>query len=109
MPTVLVKAYGALYPAGPEHFEAVSRVLSDWYLEDAASLEGDLLRISHEGEYFPAEELVEALRPLLPPDAEGKLDFLDLEDWSLRRFFFHHGTVSVRQASLNQALESCGR
>lgn len=109
MASIIVKAYASLHPAGKEALEAVNRVLADWYLEGAASLEGDLLRISHEGEYFPADEVAEAIRPLLTSASEGRLDFLDLEAWTLRRFFFHHGTVSVREASLDRALESCKR
>ena len=95
MRSVLVKAYGSLHPADEAALSAVSGVLEDWYLPDAVELKGDLLRISHEGEYF----LTEA--------SEGKLDYLDLEAWTLRRFFFRHGRVSERTASLDRALDSC--
>lgn len=87
MRSVLVKAYGSLHPADEAALSAVSGVLEDWYLPDAVELKGDLLRISHEGEYFPAEDVVDALRPFLTEASEGKLDYLDLEAWTLRRFF----------------------
>ena len=106
MRSVLVKAYGSLHPADEAALSAVSGVLEDWYLPDAVELKGDLLRISHEGEYFPAEDVVDALRPFLTEASEGKLDYLDLEAWTLRRFFFRHGRVSERTASLDRALGS---
>ena len=109
MRPVLVKAYGSLHPAGQPVLAAVSAVLTDWYIPGAVELEGDVLRISHEGEYFPVEDVVEALRPLLNESSEGKLDYLDLESWTLRRFFFRCGRVSERAASLDRALESCSR
>lgn len=109
MRPVLVKVYGSLHPAGQPALAAVSAVLADWYIPGVAELEGDLLRISHEGEYFPVEDVVEALRPLLSEASEGRLDYLDLEAWTLRRFFFRCGRVSERTASLDRALESCSR
>ena len=109
MRPVLVKVYGSLHPAGQAALAAVSAVLADWYIPDAAELKGDVLRISHEGEYFPVEDVVAALRPLLSDSSEGKLDYLDLEAWTLRRFFFRCGLVSERTASLDRALESCSR
>lgn len=108
MQPIIVKAYASLHPADGAALEAVRSVLEDWYIRDAVTLEGDLLRISHEGEYFPAEEVAGALEPLLTEDSEGKLDVIDLEAWTLRRFFFRHGKIAARTASLDQALESCG-
>ncbi|MCH5276745.1 MAG: hypothetical protein J1E80_02800 [Desulfovibrionaceae bacterium] len=109
MRPVFVKVYGSLHPAGRAALAAVSSVLADWYIPEAVELKGDLLRISHEGEYFPVEDVVDVLRPLLSETCEGKLDYLDLEAWSLRRFFFRHGRVSERTASLDRALESCAK
>ena len=108
MRPVLVKAYGSLCPAGEEALNAVNAALREWFLDGAASLNGDLLRISHEGDYFPADDVVAALKPFVACGGEGKLDILDMEAWVLRRFFFYHGVVSERSASLDRALESCG-
>lgn len=107
MGSVLVKAYGSLYPADEAALAAVSAVLADWYIQGGVELAGDLLRVSHEGAYFPAEDVVAALRPFLTGASDGKLDFIDLEAWTLRRFFFRHGRVSERTASLDHALDSC--
>lgn len=104
---VIVKAYGSLSPASAATLAAVQAALSSWYLCDAAELKGDLLRISHEGEYFPADDVMEALHPFITTASEGKLDIIDLEAWTLRRFLFHLGGVSERSASLDHALEAC--
>ena len=87
--------------------DAVNAVLDSWYVEGAAELAGDLLRISHEGEYFPAEDVVNVLTPFLRQESRGRLDEIDLEAWTLRRWFFDYGRVMLRKASLDQALESC--
>ena len=104
----LIKVYAALYPADAAAREAGNAVLASWYVDDAAELAGDLRRISHEGEYFPTGEVVEALKPFLREDSRGRLDEIDLEAWTLRRWFFDYGRLMSRRASLDQALESCG-
>lgn len=104
----LIKVYASLYPAGADALEAVNAALASWYVQGAAELAGDLLRISHEGEYFPTEDVVEALKPFQREESRGKLDEIDLEAWTLRRWFFDHGRLMTRKASLDQALESCG-
>lgn len=106
---VIVKAYGSLSPATSATLSAVQDALASWYIHDAADLQGDLLRISHEGEYFPADDIIDALRPFISSASEGKLDVIDLEAWTLRRFLFHFGNISDRSASLDHALESCKR
>ena len=107
MRPVLVKAYGALSPATEETLRAVRTVLEDWYIPDAVELKGDLLRISYEGDVFPDGEVVEALRPFLCDESEGKLDILDLEAWTLHRYFFAYGRLRDHTATLDKALEAC--
>ena len=104
----LIKVYASLYPVDAAALDAVNAVLAAWYVEGAAELNGDLLLISHEGEYFPTEDVVAALKPFLRDESRGKLDELDLEAWTLRRWFFDYGRLMMRKASLDQALESCG-
>ncbi|MBP3731084.1 MAG: hypothetical protein J6I40_06410, partial [Mailhella sp.] len=65
MRPVIVKAYGALDPATPATLKAVSAVLESWFIEDAADLKGSMLHIAFEGEVFPDDEVVEALKPFL--------------------------------------------
>lgn len=109
MRPIAMKAYAGIHPLNADALEAVKAVLRDWHIEDAVELTGDLLRISFEGDYFPGEDVAEALRPFLSQDSRGKLDVMDLDAWTLQRFFFDYGSLSTRMASLNQALESCSR
>ena len=107
MRPVIVKAYGSLDPAGEDAAAAVRDVLESWYIEDAVELQGDLLRISFEGDTFPDDEVVEALRPYLCESSQGKLDVLDLEEWTLHRYFFTYGHVRDNKVTLDKALETC--
>ncbi|MCQ2443968.1 MAG: hypothetical protein MJ061_00495 [Mailhella sp.] len=105
---MIVKAYGSLDPAGEEALEAVRGVLESWFIDaGAVELEGDLLRISFEGDVFPDDEVVDALRPFLSDASRGKLDILDLEEWTLHRYFFTYGTVRDNKVTLDKALETC--
>lgn len=107
---VEVKVYAGIHPAGPAEEAALRQVLGDWQMDQqAVELEGDILRISFEGLFFPAEDCVNALKPLLTEQSRGKVDRLDLENWLLERWILDYGRVSYRRASLDQALESCSR
>ena len=70
-----------------------------------AALQGDTLVFSYEGLAFPLDEVLEALRG---ESLTGKLDFLDLEAWTLTRHFWDKGRVTVRKGGLNAALERKG-
>ena len=107
MRPVIVKAYGALSPATEQTFQAVRSVLKDWYIPEAVELKGDMVRISYEGDSFPEDEVVEALKPFLCDDSEGKLDILDLEAWTLHRYFFDYGRLRDHRVTLDKALEAC--
>ena len=52
-------------------------------------------------------EVVEALKPFLCDESEGKLDILDLEAWTLHRYFFAYGRLRDHTATLDKALEAC--
>ena len=78
-------------------------------------LEGGILRITWEGIYFPLDEVLQALCACLPPDAEGKLDYLDLEAWALTRHTLlagikagQYGRFGVATRSLNHVLAYSG-
>jgi hypothetical protein len=109
MRPVIVKVYGSLHPAGEASLTAVRAILADWHIKEAVELKDGLLCVSHEGEHFPADDVIAALRPFVTERSEGKLDVIDLENWQLRRFLFQDGQIRERLASLDQALESCKR
>lgn len=116
MAIVLAKVYAAFSTADKDCFSAVAEAGQDamGHEEDWLFLEGDMVRISWEGLYFPVDEVLEALGNSLPPEAEGKLDYLDLEAWTLTRFVFTPKTGSGEKAfssstrNLNQVLEYSG-
>lgn len=106
---MLVKVYGHVWPAGSAMLDALGAVLAPQ--ADAAEvleLDGDLLRLSFEGIYFPLEEVLEALVPHLGADSRGKIDYLDLDAWTLTRHSIAEGGVACSSASLNNVLDYSG-
>ena len=75
MRPVIVKAYAGFSPATEETLEAVQAVLRSWFMdEDVAELSGDLLSIGYEGDAFPDDEIVDALKPFFCEKSWGKLE-----------------------------------
>lgn len=107
----LVKAYGHVYPAGAPLEDALRAALREALPDndDVPLLErdGDMLRISFEGGYFPEEEVVSVLRTA-PGRTLGKLDVLDLENWCLTRHAFRDGRLHTSAAPLNNVLDYSG-
>lgn len=107
----LVKAYGHVYPAGSPLEDALRAALREALPDndDVPLLErdGDMLRISFEGSYFPEEEVVAVLRAA-PGTLRGKLDVLDLERWRLTRHAFRDGILHTSAAPLNNVLDYSG-
>lgn len=101
MKDIIVKAYGWLEPADKESLQAVKPILQSWYIEDAMYLEDGALRLSYEGEYFPHEEIAEALYPFLNEQSKGKMDIIDLEAWTLQRYFFDTSLVIVNNVEFS--------
>ena len=113
MSEVLLKVYGNLWPApegllatlDPICAQAMTREVED---TPRVCQEGDLLRMSFEGLYFPVDEVLEAIKNRLAPGQQGKLDVLDMEQWRLERHLFADGTVTSRSTSLNNVLDYSG-
>ena len=108
---VLLKVYGNLFPADETDREALARACADRVPAadgEAVLREGDLVRISFEGLYFPAEDVLEAIAARLKPGQQGKLDVLDLEAWRLTRHLFAEGRITSRTAPLNNVLDFSG-
>ena len=108
---ILVKVYAGLYPADAACVEAVRQAGSAacpaggeaWLFH-----EGEVLRISFEGAYFPEDEVLAACEACLPAHAQGKIDVLDVEAWELRRYAREDGTFRLFRRGLNQVLEYAG-
>ena len=108
MRTEPCKAYGNVVPASPALRDAVCAVCADWGLADCVELEGDILRISFEGVFFPQEDVVEAIRPYLTGESSGRLDVFDLEGWRMTRATFAGTEVRLASSGLNDVLAYSG-
>lgn len=108
---ILVKVYGAFYPAGTDCLAAVREAGRDAVGHEEPWLFGEdgMVRISFEGVYFPLDETLAALERTLPDNAEGRLDYLDLEAWTLTRHVLAPGrAIDVATRSLNHVLDYAG-
>ncbi len=109
MRPILVKVYGNLFPVPRECYSLCEAVLQAWNLEDIEDIlfyEKDMVRFSFEGDFFPCDEIVEVLKSFDNSQTEGKLDCIDVEEWTLTRHFFKKDEeYRVNTASLNHALE----
>lgn len=103
-----LKVYGYIEPVSEALYAALQTVLSSAFVpQEALSFSAPGLSFSYEGEYFPLEEVLTCMAPLLDGAAQGKLDYIDMEAWTLTRHFFQNGRVVVRSASLNHVMDSC--
>ena len=105
------KAYGNLHPADERVLQALEAVFCSWGLSvelEFAGSDGALLRLGFEGVFFPEDEVVNAIRPFLTQKSTGKLDIINVEDWTLTRYTFDAGQLYRGQRDLNQVLEYSG-
>lgn len=106
-----IKVYGAFTPVPASVADALAPLGAQAIAEDDAPwvwAEGDTLRISFEGMYFPVEDVVEALEAHLPSACKGKLDVLLLDDWELHRYVWQGGAFVLGKRSLNHVLSYSG-
>lgn len=111
--SVLVKVYGNIYPAPTSLCTLVQEICRSGCIEadtDIPVVEhcGDLLRISYEGPYFPLDDLLESLVPRLEAGMQGKIDYIDLEAWTLTRHRIDGLTLHVTSAPLNNVMDYAG-
>lgn len=102
------KVYGHLYPATYEMFEAVETMLYHWRITECVEFDGDLLQISFEGICFPVEDTLDIFHSYLTSNSKGKLDILNLEEWTLFRTVFDGKKVKESKVSLNAVLAYSG-
>ncbi|GFM31966.1 hypothetical protein LN040_06665 [Desulfovibrio subterraneus] len=103
MEHIIIKVYGSVTPAGEDMLHAVQQVA-----EESVSLEGNMLLVSHEGVYFMIEDFIEALKPHLGKGSEGRIDYIDMDEWTLTRYRIQDGLITRSQAGLNQVMDYSG-
>lgn len=113
-PNILVKVYGHIYPVTDKLFYAVHEVCRAGCMpaeDDAPPIverSGDMVRISYEGMFFPLDAMLEILVPLLQAPMQGKLDYIDLEAWTLTRHSINGTHLHVTSAPLNNVMDYAG-
>lgn len=110
MQNIRVKVYGFLRPCAQEGLDALRaalRLLGD-EADEALALEGELLNVTYEGAFFPVEDFMAALAPLLQEASKGKLDYLDMEEWKITRYSFDNGFITQNVRDLNSVLDYSG-
>ncbi|ABB39555.1 hypothetical protein Dde_2759 [Oleidesulfovibrio alaskensis G20] len=109
MQHILIKVYGHISPAG-EALECALRNEQPQKEDGTEALErnGDMLLISYEGMYYPIEEVVDIVRQALQPATEGKIDYIDMDAWTLTRYTISAGTMTEATRSLNHVMAYSG-
>lgn len=109
---ILLKVYGNLSPVDSKLFLALKDVCALAMPVDSengpVSLKGDLFLLSFEGIFFPLEDFIEVLANHLNPRISGKIDYLDLENWTMTRYLVANGEMSGKEASLNHVMDYSG-
>lgn len=110
---VLIKVYATFTPVSPslvaEAEAAASGALGvEGDLGPFVYGEGDSLRVSFEGIYFPVDDLVPVLEKAAAEGARGKLDVLDMENWLMTRHEARNGRLAIHTVPLNHVLDYSG-
>lgn len=68
-------------------------------------MQNDLIRINFEGIYFPIEETIEIIKPFLMPASQGKVDYIDIEEWISTRHTIQGMRIINSSNSLNAIMD----
>ncbi len=106
---IIIKVYGHIWPCNQSLMEGLIPLMpTDNQDEETISFEKDLLRISYEGMYFPLDEVLQKLQGFLQANSLGKIDYIDLEEWTLNRHEIKGKQIIAKKTSLNQVLDFSG-
>lgn len=107
---VILKVYGNFQPVRPALGATLGAICGQAIPGSPSpiSLDGNLARVSFEGIFFPVDDFIDALAKEVSTGLEGKLDVLDLEAWTLRRYLARAGEITSRQSPLNNVLDFSG-
>lgn len=107
MEHVLIKVYGSISNASPELFAAAQEVVQE-VDEDAVELDDTFFTITFEGIYFMIDEFIEAIKPHLTQESSGRIDYIDVDEWTLTRFWIEGGFITQNTAGLNHVMDHSG-
>lgn len=107
---VLVKVYGNAAPVDAAVLPALERAVAVLGADggDVFSLGGGALALSFEGAFFPLEDVLAALEPGLSGESSGRIDYLDLDEWTMTRCFIEGAEIRVQKRGLNDVLDYSG-
>ncbi len=110
MRPVLVKVYGFLRPVSRNELAELREALAlvDAEAGEVLTLNGELMNISYEGTFFPLDDFLLAAAPMAQRGCHGKIDYLDLEAWKLRRYICENGSFQGKERDLNSVMEYSG-
>ncbi len=106
---IIIKVYGHVWPCTSNLMTELMPLMpfTDQDI-DILSFDKDMLRISYEGMYFPLDEVLQIITQFLVEESQGKIDYIDLEEWSLKRHQIQGKQIILKKGNLNQALDFSG-
>ncbi|MCG8532068.1 MAG: hypothetical protein MI749_15585 [Desulfovibrionales bacterium] len=107
MEHILIKVYGSISHASPALYEAAKHVVAE-QADDAVDLDGTFFTISFEGIYFMMDEFIDAIKPHLTKECSGRIDYIDVDEWTLTRFWIENGLITHNTADLNHVMDHSG-
>ena len=107
MEHILIKVYGSISNATPALYEAAKDAVAELD-EDAVELDGTFFTITFEGIYFMIDEFMDAIKPHLTKESSGRIDYIDVDEWTLTRFWIEGGLVTHNTAGLNHVMDHSG-
>lgn len=106
MELILVKVYGSIHPAGIELAKRLEIILGDD--DDVVEVDGDMVRISYEGVYFPIDEVLEIIQEYLTDESSGRIDYINMDGWRLHRHMIEGTSINEKSNCLNNVLAYSG-
>ncbi len=108
---IIIKVYGNIWPVNEDLMQALVPLMpfsEHVSAQDMLNLHNDLLTISFEGIYFPLDEVLEVMQAFLRKNSQGKLDYIDLEAWTLIRHEINGMSITSKTTSLNNVMDFSG-
>ncbi len=105
---ILVKVYGSVHPLAPEDRDSLLKRLEILLDDEAVDFDGDMVRMSYEGMYFPIDEVLEIVQEYLHAGSQGRIDYIDMDGWRLHRHMIEGTTITEKSNNLNNILDFAG-